>query len=97
MSRLVERGVLRSGLYGIEKNLGNGRGDYKEGEFLEYAKSIAETNIYPSGLYMSSLIKKKYLEVVNYFPEGNIVPGSDIFKPAYAKRVNIVNLVIRCL
>jgi hypothetical protein len=85
MSRLVERGVLRSGLYGIEKNFGNVPGDYKEDEFVEYAKSIAENNIYPSGLYMPSLIKKKYLEDVQYFPEGNIVPGSDIFKPEYAK------------
>jgi hypothetical protein len=86
MSRLVERGVLRSGLYGIEKNFGNVPRDYKESEFVEYAKSIAENNLYPSGLYMPCLIKKRYLEAIQYFPEGNIVPGSDIFKPQYAKR-----------
>jgi glycosyltransferase involved in cell wall biosynthesis len=85
MSRLVERGVLTSGLYGIEKNFGNIPGDYKEDEFIEYANSISKDELYKSGLYMPCLIKKKYLEAINYYPEGNIVPGSDIFNPVYAK------------
>jgi hypothetical protein len=33
---------------------------------------------------MPCLIKKRYLEAIGYYPEGNIVPGSDIFKPQYA-------------
>ena len=31
------------------------------------------------------LIKKEHLEKINYYPEGNICPESDIFHPIYAK------------
>ena len=85
-SRLVERGILRSGLYGIEKNFGNVPADYQDAEFNEYSKTIVEPILKPSGLYMPCLIKKEYLEAINYYPEGNIVPGSNIFNPVYAKR-----------
>ena len=43
-SRLVERGVLRSGLYGIEKNFGNTPSDYNEEAFLEFSNTIKENN-----------------------------------------------------
>lgn len=85
-SRLVERGIMRSGLYGIEKNFGNVPADYRDAEFNEYSKTIVEPVLKPSGLYMPCLIKKEYLEAINYYPEGNIVPGSNIFNPDYAKR-----------
>jgi len=86
MSRLVERGVMTSGLYGIEKNFGNVPGDYKEDEFVSFSKLISEDKVCESGLYMPCLIKKKYLEAINYYPEGNIVPGTDIYNPVYAKQ-----------
>lgn len=85
-SRLVERGVLSSGTYGIEKNFGNVPEDYNEKAFLDFYDKIKENIIYPSGLYMPMLIKKEHLEKVNYYPEGNISPKSnDIFNPIYAK------------
>ena len=84
-SRLVERGVLRSGLYGIEKNFGNIPADYNEAEFLKFCENIKENVIHQSGLYMPMLIKKEYMEKINYYPEGNITRGSDIFNPVYAK------------
>ena len=83
-SRLVERGVLRSGLYGIEQNFGNVPEDYKEEQFLDFCKRIKTDQIYQSGLYMPMLIKKEYMERINYYPEGNIEEGSDIFNPIYA-------------
>jgi|694.fasta_scaffold10050_18 GT2 family glycosyltransferase len=85
-SRLVERGVLRSGTYGIERDFGNVPADYQEGEFLKYAARISNNNLLPGGLFMPCLIKKSHLEKINYYPEGNIIPGSDIFNPRYAKQ-----------
>jgi hypothetical protein len=84
-SRLIERGVLSSGTYGIEKNFGNVPEDYKESEFLTYCDIIKENIVKKSGLYMPMLIKKEYMEKINYYPEGNIKPNSDIFNPTYAK------------
>lgn len=84
-SRLVERGIMRSGQYGIERNFGNVPDDYNEFEFINYSKSIVEDSIYPGGLYMPILIKKDHLESIGYYPEGNVKYGSDIFKPEYAK------------
>jgi hypothetical protein len=84
-SRLVERGVLRSGKYGIEHNFGNVPEDYNELDFLRFCEDIKEKSINPSGLYMPMLIKKEYMEKINYYPEGNIFTGSDIFDPVYAK------------
>jgi hypothetical protein len=84
-SRLVERGVLRSGTYGIEINFGNVPSDYKEKEFINFSKQISENVLMNGGLYMPCLIKCEHLEKINYYPEGNIIPGSDIFNPVYAK------------
>jgi hypothetical protein len=83
-SRLVERGILRSGTYGIEKNFGNSYNDYREDEFISYANEISEDVLRDSGLYMPLLIKKEHLEKINYYPEGNIVVGCDMFNPVYA-------------
>lgn len=89
-SRLVERGVLRSGTYGIERDFGNIPGDYQEDDFLKYASRISNNNLLPGGLFMPCLIKKSHLEAVNYYPEGNIVPGTDIFNPRYATNENCI-------
>ena len=83
-ARLVERGILRSGTYGIEKHFGNNPADYREFEFQEYAKTIQTDEIHPSGLFMPILIRKADMEQVGWFPEGNIVPTSNIFSPQYA-------------
>ena len=85
-SRLVERGVLRSGLYGIEKNFGNNYNDYDEKSFIEFAETIKEDNLYYSGLYMPLLVKKSHIDAVGYYPEGNVKIESDIFNPIIAKK-----------
>jgi hypothetical protein len=86
-SRLVERGILRSGTYGIEKNFGNSYNDYNEESFINYVESIKEDKAYNGGLYMPFLINKQHLELVGYYPEGNIrKDSSNIFKPIIAKK-----------
>ena len=82
-SRLIER--ADSGTYGIERNFGNTPADYKELQFLDFLPNILTNKLMPGGLYGPILIKKKHAEQVNYYPEGNIVPGSDAFNPKYAK------------
>lgn len=85
-SRLVERGILSSGQYGIEKNFGNNYNDYNEEEFLKYVNKIGQNKLMQGGLYMPLLIRKEHLEKVGYYPEGNIVPGSNIFDPIIGKK-----------
>lgn len=85
-SRLVERGIMPSGTHGIEKNFGNVPEDYNENEFNDYAEKIREKKIVPGGLQGVLYMKLEWLKKVNYFPEGNIIPGSDIFNPKYAKK-----------
>ena len=85
-SRLVERGILGSGQYGIEKHFGNNYNDYNEELFLKYVNSITENKLYEGGLYMPLLIKKVHLEKVGYFPEGNVRLGSNIFNPIIARK-----------
>ncbi len=85
-SRLVERGILSSGLYGIELNFGNVPSDYDENAFIKFSKQIAIPGLAKGGLYMPCLIKKEHLEQINYYPEGNVLPGSDIFNPIIAKK-----------
>jgi len=83
-SRLVERGVLGSGTYGIEKNFGNVPEDYREKDFLDYVNTIRVKECHDYGLYMPMLIKRDHMEAIGYYPEGNICPGSDMFNPTYA-------------
>lgn len=84
-SRLVERGILRSGTYGIEKNFGDGHYNYREDDFLKYTKEIGVDILKDGGLYMPLLIKKDDFFKVGCYPEGNIIVGSDMFNPVYAK------------
>jgi hypothetical protein len=85
-SRLVERGVLRSGMYGIERNFGNVPADYNESAFLSYVTTISEKKLLPGGLYMPCILKKSTLEKINYYPEGNSKPDSNIHSPTYAMK-----------
>jgi hypothetical protein len=80
-SRLIERGppnglsTMRGG-HGIEKNFGNNYNDYNEKEFLKMAEQIKSKKLIEKGLYMPMIIKKKHLEYINYYPEGNITMNS---------------------
>ena len=86
VSRLIERGVMSSGKYGIEFNFGNNYNDYNENAFLHVVEKIKENKLYEGGLYMPLLINKKHLEMVGHFPEGNVRVGCDIFNPVIAKK-----------
>jgi hypothetical protein len=100
-SRLVERGLsdggLSSGQYGIEKSFGNSPHNYKEMDFNIYAKNIEINELRDGGLFMPLLIKKKYLEQINYYPEGNVLVGSDIFNPKYATLDDIYKNGLKCI
>ena len=85
-SRLVESGKLTSGLYGVEKNFGYTYDSYNEDEFNKYAAEISEASIQDSGLYMPLLIRKQHFELVGGYPEGNIIPSSNIFSPQLAQK-----------
>lgn len=83
-SRLVESGRYRSGLYGIESDFGMTPETYNEVGFNNYAKEISENKVMDSGLYMPLLARKQDLMQIGLYPEGNIVPGSNIYNPMYA-------------
>lgn len=87
-SRLVESAKLRSGIYGIEKNLGRLIPEYNEPSFQAFAASVRRNEVYDSGLYMPLLIKKTDFESINGYPEGNIVIGSDIWTPKIATKTD---------
>lgn len=84
-SRLVESGKLKSGQYGIEKDFGRNHDSYLEKDFQQYAASAALSKVKDGGLFMPLLIRKKHFENVGGYPEGNISPESNIFKPVIAK------------
>jgi hypothetical protein len=84
-SRLVESGRLPSGQFGIEKDFGTDCTNYRESEFLDFAITISKPRVEDGGLFMPLLVPKtKFLACCGY-PEGNIIPGSDIFHPLMAK------------
>jgi hypothetical protein len=84
-SRLVESGRLPSGQFGIGKNFGTDCSNYREDEFLSFAAAIAEIGAKDGGLFMPLLVSKKDFLSSYGYPEGNIIPGSDIFNPVMAK------------
>ena len=85
-SRLVESGKLLSGKYGVSKNFGRSVVDYNENGFIEFAKSISEETLNDGGLFMPLLIKKEHFMNVGGYPEGNIIPTTDLLKPVIAKQ-----------
>jgi glycosyltransferase involved in cell wall biosynthesis len=91
-SRLVEQGKLSTGEFGIEKNFGNSWESFDEVGFQEYARLIKDTRVEFGGLYMPLLVRKSDFERVGGYPEGNIVPGSDVFSPEIAlPNTNVVS------
>ena len=100
-SRLVERGRtdggLESGKYGIEKSFGNNPHNYREKDFNDYVKQIELDELNEGGLFMPVMIKKEYLERINYYPEGNILEGSDIYNPNYVTKEDVYNYGKKCI
>ena len=75
-SRLVELGVLESGLYGIEKSFGSKPKTFRQKEFSNYATTISKTEIHDGGLYMPLLVHRETFLRLGGFPEGNLTPES---------------------
>jgi len=98
-SRLVERGppnglATMHGGHGIEKNFGNNYNDYNEKEFIKYAEQIKIKDLAENGLFMPMLIKKKQLEYINYYPEGNItIDNFEKLKQCRSEQIKHFNYV----
>ncbi len=85
-SHLVESGKLETGGLNIEKDFGKFIEEYREQGFQGYAKTISEKKILDGGAVMPLLIKREDFLKSGGYPEGNTVPGSDIWKPEIAKK-----------
>ncbi len=85
-SRLVESGKLRSGQYGIEKNFGTDYSSYQEDKFQAFAATASLAKKEKGGLFMPLLIRRSHFLEVGGYPKGNVVPGSDPFKPKIATK-----------
>ncbi len=83
--RLIESGKSKSGQFGIEKDFGRDCQSFQESDFQNYAASIAEPRIENGGLFMPLLIRKEDFAMVGAYPEGNIVPWSELFNPVIAE------------
>jgi glycosyltransferase involved in cell wall biosynthesis len=83
-TRLVESGKMPSGTYGVTQNFGRTPQTYNEAGFQEYVKKVAIKKVADGGLYGALFIRKKHFLAVGGYPEGNILPESDIFHPKYA-------------
>ena len=85
-SRLVESGRYPSGQHGLTYDCGKFLRTYNENRFLSKAREISTPKLEPGGLYMPLLISKQVFDSVGGYPEGNIVPTSDMFNPIIAKK-----------
>ena len=86
-SRLVESGRYTSGKWGIENNFGMDVDSYLEHDFLNFAKDVESPNtVLDGGLYMPLLIRKSDFVNAGGYPEGNIIPDTDIHNPIIATR-----------
>jgi glycosyltransferase involved in cell wall biosynthesis len=85
-SRLVESGKLPSGPTAISRDFGRTIEQFRQGAFLNYADQVAIAETNNGGLYMPLLIRRDDFMAVGGYPEGNIVPGSDIWNPTIARK-----------
>jgi glycosyltransferase involved in cell wall biosynthesis len=75
-SRLVELGVLESGLFGIERSFGSKPKTFRQKEFNNYATTISKPEIHDGGLYMPLLVHRETFLRLGGYPEGNLTPES---------------------
>lgn len=54
--------------------------------FSSLPKKISCKEVKPGGLFMPLLIRKEDMQRVGYYPEGNILKGSDINSPTIAQK-----------
>jgi glycosyltransferase involved in cell wall biosynthesis len=74
--RLVERGILASGKFGIEKDLGSSPRRFFRRNFEKFANEVAQDRLDLGGLYMPVLVNKKTFHNLGGFPEGNVTARS---------------------
>lgn len=86
VSRLVESGKLPSGQYGVEKNFGRDYQTYQEKHFQQYASELAEAKVADGGLFMPLLIRKEHFQKAGGYPEGQVLRGTNLYRPVIAKR-----------
>ena len=82
----VESGKYDAAENCISRNFGRTFLDYEENEFLTFSDKVREDLTKVGGIFMPLFIKKSFFEMVGRYPEGNIVPGTDIFKPIIASK-----------
>jgi hypothetical protein len=83
---LVESGKYDAAINCISKDFGRTFRDYEEQAFLNFSELAKESLTKDSGAFMPLLIKKSHFDLAGRYPEGNIVPESDIFNPEIALR-----------
>ncbi len=91
VSRLVESGKLVSGREEnddpcFERNFGKFIEEFREAEFVEYARNKSSHRVRDGGAFMPLLIKKEHFLKVGGYPEGNVLVGSDVFNPKIAEK-----------
>ena len=72
-SRLVEMGVMPTGLHGIERNFGTKPRNFRRSDFVRYAKKISRQTTQPGGLFMPLLVHRETFLKLGGYPEGNIL------------------------
>jgi hypothetical protein len=71
-TRLIERGVLSTGLHGVERDFGATPRKFRRGDFSRFSSSIRESRVENGGLYMPLLASRDTLLKAGGFPEGNV-------------------------
>ena len=82
----VESGKYDAAKNCISRNFGKTFREYQEDDFLSFANKVREDGLRDGGIFMPLFIKKSFFDNVGRYPEGNIVPGSDIFNPNIANK-----------
>ncbi len=71
-TRLIERGVLSTGLHGVERDFGATPRKFRRADFMRFSSSLRESRVEKGGLYMPLFASRDLLLKAGGFPEGNI-------------------------
>lgn len=82
----IESGKYDAATNCISKNFGKTFREYQEDDFLIFSNQVKEDETKLGGIFMPLLIRKSIFDQVGRYPEGNIVPDSDIYNPEIALR-----------
>jgi glycosyltransferase involved in cell wall biosynthesis len=76
VGRLIESGVMESGLHAIQKNFGTTIRHFNKAAFLRYARQVQCAKQVDGGLYMPLMASRELLLNLGLFPEGNLSPDA---------------------